>query len=183
MDNLKGRFLIATPAMDDPRFTQSVMYVCDHTEAGAMALVVNQPLPMSLSRIIEGMDINITNPKLNDIPVVNGGPMQPEMGCVIHPKEGIWKSTFELGEICVTTSKDILQALAEQAGPEKAMVTLGYASWIEGQLERELEDNFWFTSYADPKVIFDLPARQRWKAALAILHIDIARLSDRIGHA
>lgn len=183
MYDLTGRFLIATPSMDDPRFQHSVAYICEHTKEGAMALVINQPLKTPLSCIIEGMDIRITNSELNKVPVVNGGPVQPEMGCVLHPRGQTWDSTFDIGEISVTTSKDILAAMAEQNGPDTALVTLGYAAWTGNQLEWELADNVWFTSQSDLGIVFDLAPEKRWATALATLGVDLTRLFNRVGHA
>jgi putative transcriptional regulator len=183
MKTLMGRFLIATPDIDDLRFKQAVMFVCEHTKFGAMALAINRPASIEFSDIISDFEITINNSKINKIPVVKGGPVQPEMGCVIHPANSVWRSTFNLGEINVTTSKDILRALAEQAVTAPAMVTLGYARWQAQQLEQELAEYQWLTTQADADIIFELPAEQRWHAALATLGITPSNFNLQVGHA
>lgn len=187
MHNLVGRFLIAMPHIKDSRFEKAVAYVCDHNEQGAMALIINQPLSVDLSEIISEiineMDIEIHNQHLNDIPVAMGGPMQPELGCVLHPRGKIWDSTFDVGEISVTTSKDLLIALVSDLAPKPALVTLGYMSWQGSQLEKELEHDYWLTSPADTNIVFNLAPEKRWEAAMDLLGIDQLRFVSRIGDA
>lgn len=183
MYDLKGRFLVAMPHMDDPRFKQTVTYLCDHTEEGAIGLVINQPSSTTFSEVLDSLEIQLHNLKAKGIPVMRGGPVEPNTGFVIHPKGKVWRSTFNSGEIVdVTTSKDILESLAEQDEPSPALVALGFARWDGRQLEDELEENLWLTTRADSEIIFKVPPRQRWLAALGMLGIHPRQLTRHAGH-
>ena len=181
---LNNHFLIAMPALDDPNFFHSVTYICEHNEQGAMGIVINQPLDISLSDVLSHMHMTNTNEQLAATPVFLGGPVQTDRGFVLHQPAGKWDSMLEVTEdIAVTTSRDILQALNDGNGPTRSLVALGYAGWGEGQLEHELVANAWLTCPADSAIIFDTPIEDRWTAAAASLGIDLNTISDSFGHA
>lgn len=183
--SLKNQFLIAMPNMGDPYFYHSVAYICEHNEEGAIGLIINHPTEISMADLFQQMEIktNDTN-ALKDTPILTGGPIQPERGFVIHRPKGKWQSTLTLTEdIAITTSKDILAAIANHEGPHDHIITLGYAGWEPGQLEDELANNVWLSGPSDPAIIFNTPYVERWKSAAHLLGIDIEQLSGDIGHA
>ena len=182
--NLTNHFLIAMPNMADPHFAKSLTYICEHNEQGALGVVVNRPTEMTLATLFEQVDIPLQNEALSRLPVYFGGPVQVDRGFVLHSPLGEWQSTLAVSsEIGLTTSKDILQAVARGEGPGKLLVTLGYAGWAPDQLESELAQNAWLTVQAKPDVIFDVPAEERLPAAMQLLGIDFASLSEQAGHA
>jgi putative transcriptional regulator len=182
--NLAQHFLIAMPNMVDPHFAKTLTFVCEHNDQGALGIVVNRPIEMNLKTLLEQVSIAAEAPRLERVPVHFGGPVQVDRGFVLHCPLGQWQSTLAVGsEIGLTTSKDILEAVAHGTGPLKLLVTLGYAGWAPGQLEHELAQNAWLTVLATPDVIFDLPAEERLPAAMNLLGIDYAKLSDTAGHA
>ncbi|WP_298219806.1 YqgE/AlgH family protein [Halothiobacillus sp.] len=181
---LKNQLLIAMPSLDDPNFNHSVTYVCEHNEEGAMGITINRPLDVTLGDIFDHMKISCSNPSIRSRPVFMGGPVALERGFVLHTPHGGWESTLEItDEIGLTTSKDILQALADGAGPARAVIALGYSGWSEGQLEQELADNTWLTVAAKTELIFDYPVEERWAAAARSLGVDMNLLSGEAGHA
>jgi len=181
---LGNHFLIAMPLMDDPNFAQTVTYICEHSEYGALGVVINRPTTIMLSEVLEQMDIKTTNPRANTVPILYGGPVHQERGFVIHRSFGLWRSSFETAKgITVTTSRDILQAIATQGGPDEILVTLGYAGWGAGQLEEELTNNLWLSGPADPEIIFEVPFEERWLRAASLLGVDIRSISGDMGHA
>ncbi len=182
--NLTHHFLIAMPAMADPHFSRTLTYICEHNDQGALGIVVNRPLEMTLQALLEQVSIPPAGGKFKSVPIHFGGPVQVDRGFVLHTPLGQWQSTLAVStEIGLTTSKDILQAVARGEGPGKLFVTLGYAGWAPGQLEHELALNAWLTVQASPDVIFDLPAEKRLSAAMSLLGIDFASLSEQAGHA
>ena len=182
--NLTQHFLIAMPAMADPHFARSLTFICEHNDKGALGIVVNRPIEMSLQALLEQVSIPMASEVFKSIPIHFGGPVQVDRGFVLHAPLGQWQSTLAVNsEIGLTTSKDILQAVARGEGPGKLFVTLGYAGWAPGQLENELAQNAWLTVQARPDVIFDLPAEKRLPAAMGLLGIDFASLSEQAGHA
>ncbi len=182
--NLSRQFLIAMPGLADPIFARSLAFVCEHGEQGAMGIIVNRPLGMTLSSLFSQIDIELHRPDVADLGVCFGGPVQTDRGFVLHEPLGAWQSTLAVSdELGLTTSKDILQAVGSGEGPERLFVSLGYAGWEAGQLEKEIAENAWITVEADMRVIFDLPPDERYEAALALLGIDIAMLSEDAGHA
>ena len=182
--NLTHHFLIAMPAMADPHFSRTLTYICEHNDQGALGIVVNRPLEMTLQALLEQVSIPPAGGKFKSVPIHFGGPVQVDRGFVLHTPLGQWQSTLAVNpEIGLTTSKDILQAVARGEGPGKLFVTLGYAGWAPGQLEHELALNAWLTVQASPDVIFDLPAEKRLSAAMSLLGIDFASLSEQAGHA
>jgi len=182
--NLTRHFLIAMPAMADPNFANSLTFVCEHNKDGALGIVVNKPIEMTLSALFEQIDIPVPAAELRGTHVHFGGPVQIDRGFVLHRPLGNWQSTLAISdEIGLTTSKDVLEAVGRGEGPKDVLVTLGYAGWSAGQLEQELAQNAWLTVKADPGVVFDLPAERRLPAAMRLLGIDFSRLSDDVGHA
>lgn len=182
--NLTGHFLIAMPNMVDPNFAHTLTYLCEHNERGALGLIVNRPLEMALPALFERIDITPVSRRFETMPVYFGGPVQTDRGFVLHRPLGAWQATLAVGEdIGLTSSRDILQSVAERGEPAEILVTLGYAGWAAGQLEWELSQNAWLSVVADPEVLFGLPAEERLAAAMQALGIDFARLSDVAGHA
>lgn len=182
--NLTNHFLIAMPAMTDPFFAKSLTYVCEHNEEGAMGIVINRPISLTLSELFAQINMPLKPSGLEDVLVHFGGPVQTDRGFVLHDDIGHWQSTLPVNErIGLTTSKDILQAVGEGEGPQHMLVTLGYAGWSQGQLEQELADNAWLSVPADEHILFDLPADEKLPAAMKLLGIDFASLSDEAGHA
>jgi len=182
--NLTHHFLIAMPAMADPHFSKTLTYICEHNDQGALGLVVNRPSEMTLAKLLEQVSIPVSTGDCDRIAVHYGGPVQTDRGFVLHGPVGNWQSTLSISsEIGLTTSKDILQAVARGEGPRKMLVTLGYAGWAPGQLEHELAQNAWLTVAARDDVIFDLPPTERLPAAMEMLGVDYATLSENAGHA
>ena len=181
--NLTHHFLSAMPAMADPHFAHSLTYVCEHSKDGALGIVVNKPIDMTLSALFDQIDIPLADAERRESPVHFGGPVQVDRGFVLHRPLGNWQSTLAISDdLGLTTSKDVLEAVGRGEGPRDMLVSLGYAGWEAGQLEQELAQNAWLTVEADPDVLFDLPAERRLPAAVRLLGIDISRLSDTAGH-
>jgi putative transcriptional regulator len=182
--NLTHHVLIAMPAMTDPHFVKTLTFICEHNDKGALGVVVNRPIEMNLQTLLEQVSIPFRAEQFTSIPVHFGGPVQIDRGFVLHMPLGQWQSTLAVSpEVGLTTSKDILQAVARGEGPRQLLVTLGYAGWAPGQLENELAQNAWLTVKAKPEVIFDLRAEDRLPAAMGLLGIDFASLSEQAGHA
>ena len=182
--DLTHHFLIAMPNMADPHFSKSLTYVCEHSDQGALGIVVNKPIDMTLSKLFEQINIPLADGDLGESAVHYGGPVQIDRGFVLHRPVGSWHSTLAINEeLGLTTSKDVLEAVGRGDGPQQVLVTLGYAGWTAGQLEQELSQNAWLTVKAEPGVIFDLPAADRLPAAMRLLGIDFSMLSEDVGHA
>jgi putative transcriptional regulator len=182
--NLTQHFLIAMPGMADPNFAKSLTFVCEHNEQGALGIVVNRPTEMNLHALLEQVSVAPEGDEFKEVAVYFGGPVQVDRGFVLHTPLGEWQSTLAVGsEMGLTTSKDVLQALARGDGPRQVLVTLGYSGWAPGQLEHELAQNAWLTVQAKPEVIFDLAPEDRLPAAMSLLGVDYAKLSDTAGHA
>lgn len=201
---LSHHFLIAMPGLEDPTFAKSVVYLCEHSERGAMGLIINKPGDLSLKHLFEKVELPLHRQDLLQCNVLHGGPVQTERGFVLHDPmlekdsvdsensnteavatpNSIYASTLSVpGGLAMTTSKDVLEALANGSGPRRVVVTLGYASWGEGQLESEIGENSWLTVPADPAVIFDTPIEQRYDKALSLLGLQAWMLSSEAGHA
>jgi putative transcriptional regulator len=184
VSDLSNHFLIAMPALEDANFYRTVTYVCEHNAQGAMGIVINRPLDISLGDILEQMEITTSSPGTSKQAIFSGGPVQTERGFVLHTPDGDWESTLQITpEISITTSRDILEAIAEEKGPEQSLVALGYAGWGEGQLEEEMSANAWLSGPADSQIIFNLPSEERWQAAAQILGVDMNLMSGDAGHA
>ena len=186
--NLANHFLIAMPSMLDPVFGGTVVYLCEHNANGALGVIINKATDMTVDVLLNRIDLTLEiAPELSALdkaPVLYGGPVQSDRGFVIHAPRGDFTSTLPVTEdISLTTSKDILAAVALGSGPERMLVSLGCAGWGAGQLEDEITRNGWLTVRADPAVLFDLPLEQRFVAAIKLLGIDPMMLSGEAGHA
>lgn len=182
--SFKDHFLIAMPSLVDPNFFHSVTYLCDHSKDGAMGLVINHAMGISVAELLDHMGIMNTNEQMNHHPVLAGGPLQTDRGFVLHRPWGTWESSMQVSEeLCITSSRDILVAIANNQGPEQMLFALGYAGWDAGQLEEELADNAWLSCEANTDLLFGVPAPDRWSSAAAILGVDLKHLSTEIGHA
>lgn len=180
---LTNHFLIAMPNLTDPHFFHTVTYICMHDNDGAMGIVINRPMGVNLGTLLEHMKIEIKDQAAAQVPVFEGGPVQRERGFVIHQPVGEWDAILSTNStLGVTTSKDILSAIANGQGPEQVFVALGYAGWEAGQLEKELANNAWLSTPADKHILFDIPPEKRWKAAAASLGVDLTLLSSQAGH-
>lgn len=182
---LEGKLLIALPGMPDERFEQTVIYVCAHSESGAMGIVINKPIPgLSFTKLMEQLEIS-TNAGLGDFPILFGGPVENSRGFVLHSND--YKSTDATlsvsDNISLTATVDILTALAEGRGPKHAILALGYAGWGPGQVETEFQDNGWLHCDAAPALVFDMEPEMKWRAALEHLGIDPTSLSANTGRA
>lgn len=172
------------PKMADPYFARSLTYICEHNDQGALGVVVNRPIDLTLKALFERLSLELRDRERADAPVYFGGPVQTDRGFVLHAPTGDWQSTLRVGDaIGLTTSKDILEAVGRGEGPEHLLVTLGYAGWSAGQLEHELSQNAWLTVEAKDAILFDVPAEERLPAAMELLGVDFALLSDEAGHA
>lgn len=184
--SLRNHFLIAMPNMVDPHFNHSVIYVCEHSSNGAMGFAINLPLlNIHLGDVLQNMNILTQNQQLSSTPVLAGGPLQQERGFVLHrPSRDQWESSLALTtSLSITTSKDILMAIANHKGPKDMLIALGYAGWEGGQLEKEIIQNAWLCGPADPQILFDVAPENRWRAAGALLGVDMDAISLDIGHA
>ncbi|WP_200843482.1 YqgE/AlgH family protein [Pantoea sp. 18069] len=191
--NLTHHFLIAMPGVEDESFSRSVVYLCEHSERGALGLIINKPMPLSLEGLLDKIDLSLGREDLRTDVVYRGGPVQTDRGFVLHDaflaegivaEESIYASTMTIpGGLEMTTSKDVLEALSNGAGPRRVFVSLGYASWGEGQLESELSENTWLTVGADVGLIFEAPVAERYDRALALLGLQAWSLSPEVGHA
>jgi putative transcriptional regulator len=186
--NLTNQFLIAMPGMSDGNFAGTVVYLCEHTEHGALGLVINRPIEIDVKQLFEKVDLTLEREDLLATPVYLGGPVQTERGFVLHEQldteGGHYSSTLKIpGGLEMTTSRDVLEAMASGAGPRKVFISLGYSGWGAGQLEDEIARNGWLTVDADRTIIFDTPVVDRYDRALSLLGIDRSVLSAEAGHA
>lgn len=182
---LTNQLLIAMPNLADPNFHQTVTLICEHSDQGALGIVINRPLDLRLGEVFDQMALNSEDESLKELPVLDGGPVSKDRGFVLHSYEGpVWDSTIELpNKIGVTTSRDILTALANGDGPSQALVALGYAGWGAGQLDAEMVSNAWLNVPANENLLFTTPFEERWNSAASLLGVDISRLSSSAGHA
>jgi putative transcriptional regulator len=183
-DCLRDHFLLAMPCLSEGIFSQSITYICEHGESGAMGIVINRPLDLSLGEIFEHLQIEATE-DFSMEPVMAGGPVQMDHGFVLHRNcNTAWDASLQVTpEITLTTSRDILRAIASGGGPQDHLIALGYAGWGAGQLEQELADNSWLTLAGSSDIIFSTPVHQRLQAAAAQLGIDMNLISSQAGHA
>ena len=186
--NLTHHFLIAMPGLEDEGFSKSVIYMCEHSERGALGLIINKPSDINVQGLFDKVELPLRREDLTTTPVFQGGPVQTERGFVLHESmmpgsESVYASTMSIpGGLEMTTSKDVLEALSTGAGPRKVFVSLGYSAWGEGQLELELLDNSWLTVAADLGVIFDTPVEERYDKALKLLGLESWMISPVAGH-
>jgi putative transcriptional regulator len=183
-DSLANQLLIAMPGMADPNFSSTVTLICEHNAEGALGIVINRPLTLKLGGLFEQLNVDDVNPDAAADPVLMGGPVGPERGFVLHEATHSYENSVAISNsICLTLSRDVLDAMASGEGPRKSLVALGYAGWEPGQLESEILANSWLNVTATPDIVFDLPFADRWSAAAKSLGIDISRLAPDAGHA
>ena len=182
--NLTNQLLIAMPALADPNFLQTVSLICEHNEQGAMGIIINRPLEITLGEVFKQMKIDNVDGGVSEASVIYGGPVQVDRGFILHRPVGDWQATLIIeDEIGLTTSLDILEDIAKGDGPGDSLVALGYAGWAAGQLEQEIAENAWLTVKADSQIVFDLPFERRWQAAATKLGVDLNLLAGDAGHA
>jgi putative transcriptional regulator len=182
---LTNQLLVAMPTLADPNFSHSVTLICEHSERGALGVVINRPLEMRMSEVLEQLSLATGDARLREMPVLAGGPVQRDRGFVLHrPAERPYESTMPVSDtLWVTTSRDVLAALAAGTGPAQAVMALGYAGWEAGQLEEEVRQNAWLTVPCDDALVFELPYEQRWHAAARLLGVELSRISSQAGRA
>jgi len=179
--SLQNNFLIAMPQMHDANFSGAITYICEHNEHGAMGVIINRPADLNLDEVLKQLDISM---QVDNQPIYAGGPVQGERGFIIHTGSPNWESSMRVSPtICLTTSRDILEAIGDGKGPKQYLLALGYAGWSEGQLEQELKENIWLTCRANHQVLFNTPDTEKFESAVSILGIDMAQLNGQIGHA
>lgn len=182
--DLTDHFLIAMPAMVDSYFSKTLVYIAEHNDRGALGVIINRPIDMSLGSLLEKIDVPLHAEGIANLPVLFGGPVQTDRGFVLHRPLGQWQSTLVINEqVGLTSSRDILQAVALNGQPHDVMVTLGYAGWSAGQLEHELAQNAWLTVPAELHILFELPYEERLASALELLGVNPTNLVDEAGHA
>lgn len=182
--NLTHHFLIAMPTMESSFFSKTVTYICEHNEQGALGLVINRPMDLSLSGLFKQLGVGSKDSSSNEMTVLFGGPVQVDCGFVLHRPVGHWQSTLMINQkLGLTTSLDIIKAIANEEGPDQILVALGYAGWSAGQIEQEMAQNAWLSVPASSGIIFDLPSEERLPAAMELLGVDYTRLSNDVGHA
>ena len=181
---LTNHFLIAMPALSDPTFERTVTFLCQHNQEGALGIIVNRPSELRVGDVFRELDIPVLDERLSVQPVYYGGPVQTDRGFVLHSREGEWKSSLKINDdLCLTTSRDILEALGRGEGPSRAILALGYAGWGAGQLEAEIAENAWLNAEALASVIFETSPEARWRAAADVVGVDISLLTLEAGHA
>lgn len=182
-NGFRGQFLIAMPSLKGSVFSHTITYICDHNDDGALGIIINHPLELKLGEIFRQLELPQPG-KLSEQTVLSGGPVQIDRGFVLHPHGQKWESTIEVSsEVNLTASRDILVSMAEDKGPDRALVALGYAGWDAGQLEEEIAANSWLTVPAEKHILFDTPCEQRWAAASQHLGIDLNLIHGTAGHA
>lgn len=182
--SLKNNFLIAMPSLDDDLFHQSVVYICDHNEQGAMGLIINQPSEYKLDNLLDHFDIPYDVETAKQTPIYIGGPVEKEQGLLLHNCPDDDEDSVLIGNnIFLSSSADALKTLAHKTDTHDIRITLGYASWYPGQLEQEIADNAWLTSEADNDILFNSSGQQSWQRAAGLLGIDINLMTNTAGHA
>ncbi len=182
--SLTNQLLIAMPGMADPNFSTTVTLICEHNDDGALGIVINRPLDLTLAGLFEQLDVVNPDPQASAKPVLLGGPVGPERGFVLHDPGSSYENSIEVSsDIYLTLSRDVIDAMATGAGPQQSLVALGYAGWEPGQLEIEMLANSWLNVPATPDIVFDTPFNDRWMSAAQTLGIDISKISPDAGHA
>ena len=184
-NNLSSQLLIAMPALNDPSFNKSLTLICEHSEQnGAMGVVINQPTSINVQELLLQLEIKSEEQELLDTPIYAGGPVSPDRGFILHDGESTWNSSMQIKSgLHLTSSNDILEAIARNEGPDNSIIVLGYAGWAPGQLEMEIAANSWLTIEYQSQLVFNTPAEQQWLAAGNILGIDLNLLTASAGHA
>lgn len=181
---LNNHLLIAMPGMADPNFSDTVTLICEHNEDGALGIIINRPLSLKLDELLEQLELTARDRRTGEAPVLSGGPVAPDRGFVLHEPGFDFESSVAVsGEIQLTLSRDILDAIAAGRGPTRSVIALGYAGWDAGQLEAEIRANSWLNVQATAEIVFDVPFAERWMHATQALGIDVSRLSPDAGHA
>ncbi len=184
LNNLVDQYLLATPSIQDPLFASSVVYMCEHNQQGSMGVVINHLSDQTLKNIFSQLDIDCENPIIIDQPVYIGGPVKLQQGFVLHDANSSWDKTIAIGNNTkLTSSRDILEAIAQSKGPHQYLVLLGFSGWSGGQLEQELQDNSWLTARAHPDITFSEQTDQKWQMAFDTLGFDLDSLSPTTGNA
>ena len=183
--SLTNHLLIAMPALADPNFSHTVTLICEHAaDKGALGIVLNKPLPMRLSEVLSQMKLEPRDEQIGAQPVLRGGPVHTDRGFVLHRPGGAWDATHKVSDLIqVTTSRDVLAAMARGEGPSDAFIALGYANWAPDQLEREIRENVWLPMPADERLVFKLPFEERWPSSWQLLGIDVDKMSPVAGNA
>jgi len=182
--SLSNQLLIAMPGMADPNFNSTVTLICEHNAEGALGVIVNRPMTLSLGGLFEQLALTDADQSIADSPVLSGGPVARERGFVLHNPAAAYDSSIAVSpDIQLTLSRDVLDSMAAGSGPDQSLVALGYAGWDAGQLEQEILSNTWLTVPASPDIIFDVPFRDRWSVAAETIGIDISQISVHAGHA
>lgn len=181
---LNNEFLIAMPNLADTEFSHTVSYLCQHDEEGALAIVVNRPMDITLGAIFKQMDISCSSEQVKQTPIFAGGPVFVDRGFIIHTKtDNAWDSSISISDTTsLTSSRDILEAIAEDKGPEKYLIALGYAGWKAGQLEQEIINNSWLNTPYKDNILYEISASQRWVMAANQIGVDITQLTAPAGH-
>ncbi|HRD70490.1 MAG TPA: YqgE/AlgH family protein [Legionella sp.] len=184
INTLANHLLIAMPSLNDPNFERTVIYICEHHDQGSVGLIINRPMQFPMSIVFEQLKIEPLRKEHNAMPLLFGGPIQPERGFVIHKQTGGWRSSLFLqDEVTVTTSNDIIRAIAVDSGPKDVLVTLGYSGWTDHQLEQEVMDNVWLVCPYKSEIMYDVPFEDRWEYAGTTLGIKMSQLTSSAGHA
>lgn len=182
--SLANHLLVAMPSLNDPNFAKSVIYVCEHQAQGTVGLIINRPMEFPLSLVFDQLQIKPIHQESSQQPLLFGGPLQPERGFVIHRPLGEWRSSLALSEgVTVTTSNDIIRAIAADKGPKDVLVALGYVGWTEHQLDKEVMDNLWLVCPYTPEIMYDVPFEERWEYAGLTIGVKMNQLTSSAGHA
>ena len=184
--SLNNQFLIAMPELEDPNFSRTVTLICQHDENGALGVIINRTVDsLNINDVLDQFSLpKSESERIGHQPIYVGGPIHNELGLVLHRGLGDWQSTLKVGgQLGLTSSRDVLEAIAHSGGPDDCLLALGYAGWGAGQLDFEIRQNAWLTVPADPKIIFEVEVGQRWAQAAASLGVNITTLSAVAGHA
>ena len=182
--SLANHLLIAMPSLVDPHFSKAVVYVCEHHVQGTFGLIINKPMQFPLGLVFDQLQIEPVHVESNHLPLMFGGPLQRERGFVIHRPMGEWRSSLSLqDDVTITTSNDIIRAIAQDTGPKDVLVTMGYAAWTGEQLDKEIMDNIWLVCPYTPELLYDVPFDERWEYAGLTIGVKMNQLSSSSGHA
>lgn len=182
--DLNNQFIIAMPGLHDPQFQKSVTYICQHNQQGSLGITINRPINMNLSELFTHMKIPLEDQSIANMPIFSGGPVEPNQGFVLHSSDKSWEYSLIINDDYVlSSSKEVLHAIAKGEGPENFLVAMGYAGWGKGHLEREISENAWLNCPADKNIVFHLKYNQRWHAAAQLMGVDINLISSEAGHA
>ena len=183
-ERLTNHFIIAMPGLMDENFNQAVTYICEHDQNGTFGIIINRESEITLDDVMQQMNIPYRQQDNKSVPVYTGGPVQANRSFILHRPTGNWDSSLIVNDtVALTTSRDILEAIAENKGPDDNIIALGYAGWGPGQLEQEMADNTWLSCPAEEQIIFNTPVEDRWQAAAKLIGVDVQLMSNDAGHA